>query len=147
MLTPTTLNDSFEFEEGDECGNPSELDLSITIDFEHHEIEESEETILQRQCEETLEPSRLEFSNDILSIEYEYFSCGFDVNVDLDVDLCAEYESFPFDPIRIDLLFENCKYKFVESENIATKKFALDQTCAHIGLNRLMHFAPTILPR
>jgi len=43
---PSTLNDSFEFEEGDECGNPSELDLSITIDFAHHEIEESEEPIL-----------------------------------------------------------------------------------------------------
>jgi len=28
---PTTLNDSFEFEEGDECGNPSELDLSVTL--------------------------------------------------------------------------------------------------------------------
>jgi len=37
---PTTLINSFEFEEGDECGNPNELDLSITIDFEHHEIEE-----------------------------------------------------------------------------------------------------------
>jgi len=91
---PTTLNDSFEFEEGDECGNPSELDLSVTIDFEHHEIEESEEPILQRQCEETLEPTRLEFSDDILFIEYEYFSCGFDVNVGLDIDLCAEYEYF-----------------------------------------------------
>jgi len=50
---PTTLNDSFKFEEGDECGNPSELDLSVTIDFEHHEIDESETVFLQESCEET----------------------------------------------------------------------------------------------
>ena len=78
---PTTLNDSFELEEGDECGNPSELDLSVTIDFVHQEIEESEEPILQSQCEETLELTRLEFSDDILSVEYESssyaFGCGF----------------------------------------------------------------------
>jgi len=47
----------------------------------------------------------LEFKDDILSIEYEYFSCGFDVNVGLDVDLCAEYESLSFDPIHHDFFF------------------------------------------
>jgi len=101
--------------------------LSVKIDFEHHEIEESEEPILQRHCEETLEPTRLKFIDDILFIEYEYFSCGFDVNVGLDVDLCAEYEPFSFDPIRIDHLYGNCKSKFVECRSIATKNFALNQ--------------------
>ena len=36
---PTTLNDSLEFEEDDECGNPSELDLSF-ITNEHHDLDE-----------------------------------------------------------------------------------------------------------
>ena len=65
----------------------------------------------------------------------------------LDVDLCAEYEYFSFEPIQIDLLFGNCKSEFVESESIANKKFALDPTYTHIGLNKLVNFAPTILPR
>ena len=63
------------------------------------------------------------------------------------VDLYAEYESFSFDPIRIELLFENCKSKFVESGSIATKNFALNQIHAHFGTQRLVDFAPTILPR
>ena len=44
----------------------------------------------------------MDFNDDILSIEYKSFSCGFDANVGLDVDLCAEYESFSFDPIQLD---------------------------------------------
>jgi len=68
----------------------------------------------------------LECNDDVLSIEYESFLCGFDVDVSLDVDLHAEYESFSFEPIQIGLLFENCKSEFVESESIAIKKFALD---------------------
>ena len=38
---------------------------------------------------EVIEPTILDFKDDTLSIEYESFSCGFDVNVGLDVDLCA----------------------------------------------------------
>ena len=89
----------------------------------------------------------MEFSDNILSIEYESFSCGVNVNVGSDVDLCAEYESFSFDPIRIDLLFENCKSKFVEPGSISTKNFALNQIHAHFGTQRLVDFAPTILSR
>jgi len=70
-----------------------------------------------------LEPTILDFDDDILSIEYESFSCGFDVNVSLDVDLCAEYESFSFDPIQTALLFENCNSTFVKFETIVTEKF------------------------
>ena len=70
--------------------------MSITSDIEHHKIDESEEAILQETCAEVIEPTKLEFNNDILSVEYESFLCGFDVNVGLDVDLYAEYESFFF---------------------------------------------------
>jgi len=45
---------------------------------------------LQESCEEVIEPTKLELHDDILSIEYESFSCGFDVNASLDVDMCAE---------------------------------------------------------
>jgi len=101
---PTTLKDSFEFEEGDECGNPSELDLSVTTNFEHHELDDLDVTLSQESCEEEVTPTKLEFNDDILSIEYEYFSYGFNVNVALDVNLCAEYESFSFDPIPTNFL-------------------------------------------
>ena len=129
---PTTLNYSFEFEEGDECGNPSELDCCS------HE-----------SCEEDVEPTAFEFNDDILYAEYESFLYGLDldVNVGLDVDLCAAYESFSFNPIQPDFLFESCKSKFVESNNIANKNFALDWTHMHIGLNRLVDFRPYDLPR
>ena len=58
----------------------------------------------------------------------------------------ADYESFSFDPIQTDFLFEYCKSEFVEFEIIAAKNFALDQTHTHIGLNRLVKFTPPILP-
>ena len=89
----------------------------------------------------------MEFSDDILSIEYEYFSFGFDVNVGLDVDLCAEYESFSLDPIQSDHFFENCKSKVVESKGFATKNFALNQIYAHCGAQRVVNFVPSISPR
>jgi len=80
-------------------------------------------------------------------IEYESFSYGFDINEGRDEGFCIEYESFTFDPIITALPIESHKSKFVEFENIATKNFDLDQTLAHIGLKRLMHFGPNILPR
>jgi len=86
---PTTLNDSFEFEEGDECGNPSELDLSVITD-EHHDLDDSD-LCSHESCEKVIEPTKLEFNDGILSIQYKSFSYGFDVNVGLDVDLCAKY--------------------------------------------------------
>jgi len=79
--------------------------LSITLDVEHCDFDESKQAILQEPREETLEPPNWEFNDDILSIEYESFSCGFDVNVSFGADLCAEYESFSFEPIQPDLLF------------------------------------------
>ena len=68
----------------------------------------------------------MEINDDILSIEYESFSCGFDVNVGLDVNLCAEYESFSFDPIHPSFLCESHEAKFVESEGIVLEHLDLD---------------------
>ena len=96
---------------------------------------------------EVLEPTKLEFNDDILSIEYESFSCVLDVNVGLDVDLCAEYEFFSFDPIQTDLLFESCKSKLVEFETIVTEIFDLDWTLVHFDAKRLVDSEPTIMPR
>ena len=61
--------------------------------------------------------------------------------------LMMDYESFSFDSIQTDFLFEYCKSEFVEPKIIVTKNFALDQTHAQMGLNRLVNFAPTILSR
>jgi len=144
---PTTLNDSFVFEEGDDWGNPSELYLSITADFEHHELDESDDTLSPESCAEEATLTKLEFNDDILSIEYESFSCGFDVNVGLDVNLCAEYESFSFDPIHPNFLCESHKSKFVESEAIVPEHFDLDQTPTHIELKELVDLELTNLPR
>jgi len=44
-------------------------------------------------------PTTLEFNDDILSVEYESFSCGLDVNESFDGSFCIEYESFSFDPL------------------------------------------------
>jgi len=111
-------------------------------------------------------PTNSEFNDDILSVEYETFSCGFDVSenldegfcveydsfsfavhVGLDVDMCAEYESFSFDPIQANLLFESHKSKFIESKVIVTEHFDLDQTHERIELEGLMDLGPTVLPR
>ena len=47
---PTTLNDSFKFEEGDKCGNLRELDLGVTTDFKHHELDELDDTNSHESC-------------------------------------------------------------------------------------------------
>jgi len=119
--------------------------MSVTTD-EHHERDETEKAILQEICVEVIEPTKLEFNDDNLSIEYESFSCEFDGNESFDEGFYAEYESFSFYPILAGLLFESHKSKFVESEAIVTEHFALDQTLVHIEFNRLVDFAPTILP-
>jgi len=124
------LNDyrahSHEFEEGEDLKSASELNMSVTPEIEHSDFNESDDTILQETIMEVIAPSTLKFEDDILSIEYESFSCGFDVNVGLDVDLCVKYKSFSFEPIQTDFFFGKCKSEFVESESIANKKFALD---------------------
>jgi len=88
-----------------------------------------------------------QLDDNILCVEHESFSGEFETHGSSSDGVCADYESFSFNPIQTDFLFEYYKYDFVESEMIATKNFALDQTHAHVGFNRLMKFAPPILPR
>jgi len=115
---PTRLNDSFEFEVGEDLENLSELDMNVTSKVEHHD--EAEAICFQESCEEQVEPTNLGFDGDILSVEYESFSCGFDANESLDEGFCVAYESFSFDPIIADLLFESRGHNFVEFKTIAT---------------------------
>jgi len=96
---PAPFHHSREFEEGEDLKSASEVNMSVTPEIEHRNFDESDDTILQETIVEVIEPTTLKFDDDILSIEYEYFSCGFNVTVGLDVDLRAEYESFSFDPI------------------------------------------------
>ena len=56
----------------------------------------------------------------------------------LDVNLCTEYESFSFDLIHHDFLFESHKSKFVESEAIVTEHFYLNQIPTYIELKGLV---------
>ena len=63
------------------------------------------------------------------------------------MDLCAEDESFSFDPIQADILFEFHKSKFIESEAIITEHFDLDQTHERIKLKGLVDLGPFALPR
>jgi len=92
---------------------------------------------------EVIEPTILEYNDDILYVEYELFSCGFDINESFD----AEYESFSFDPIQTNFIFKSHKSAFVEFGNIVTENFDLDQTLAHFDIKRLVEFGPIILPR
>jgi len=108
--------------------------MRISLKVEHHNLDESNGLYFQESREEQMEPTNVEFNDDILSMEYEAFLCEFDVNVGLDVDLCVEYESFSFDPIITGLLFESHKSEFVESRNIVTENFNLDQALAHFDI-------------
>ena len=70
----------------------------------------------------------------------------FDVNVGLDVDLCAEYESLSFDSIQTDLLFQYRMSEFVGFETFVPMIADLDQTLTHIALRGLVYLGPTTLP-
>ena len=68
----------------------------------------------------------MKFDDDIFSMKYGSFLCGFDVNEGLDVDICVEYEFFSFDPIITYFLFGSHKSEFVKFETIVTENFVLD---------------------
>ena len=85
--------------------------------------------------------------DNILPVEYESFSYEFETHGSSNDGFCVDYEPFSFDSIQTDFLFYYCKSDFVESEIIATKTFTLDQTHMHFGFNRLVKFAPLMLPR
>jgi len=131
---------------GDDIEIPGGLDMGTATEVKPYGLDDSKE-ISQESCNEVTKPTILDFDDDILSIEYESFSCGVDVNVSLDVDLSDEYESFSFDPIQADLLFEYYKSEIVESNNVFIKNFDLNQTLMIFNITGLVNFAPTIFPR
>ena len=96
------------------------LDMGTATEVKPYDLDDLED-ISQELYDEVTESTILDFDDDILSVEYEYFSCGFDVNVSLDVDLCAEYESFSFDSVQADCLYVYYKSKIVESNNVVIK--------------------------
>ena len=75
---------------------PDELDMSIPSANEHHD---KLADISQESCEEEVEPTTLEFKGDILSVEYESFSYGFNFDENVDEGFCVDYESFSFNPL------------------------------------------------
>ena len=75
------------------------------------------------------------------------FHMGFEISKSFDKGFCVEYQSFSFDPIITDILFESSKSEFVESETFVPMTFALDQTLTYIEIDKLVDFAPTVLPR
>jgi len=111
------------------------LDVGFHVDYESFSFDSVTPNLL------------FKLDDNILYVEYESFSCEFDIHRSSDDGFCADYETFSFDPIQTDFLFEYYKSKFVESEIITNKNFALDQTHAYIGLNRLVKCSPPMLPR
>ena len=124
---------------GDDLGSRIELDVSIKSNTKHHDLEESKSISLHEPCAEVIEPTKLEFNNDILSIEYESFACEFDDNESFDEGFYAKYKSFSFDHVQADISFEYCKFEIVESENIVIKNFDLDQTLTCASFARWMY--------
>ena len=81
------------------------------------------------------------FDNNLLSIKYDSFSCGFHVEMGLDVNLCVEYQTFNFDPIIIDLLLDPPESTFVEFETFVLDTPCLDQILDDNETDRLKdHF-------
>jgi len=101
----TTLNDFYEFEVCERSDTISELEISITPEVEPHNFDKSQEVISQELCDEVTKLTILDFDDDILYVEYESFSCGFDITESLNLCFHVEYESFSFGPIIPALLF------------------------------------------
>jgi len=93
---PTTLNNFCNFDVGEQSDSVSELDIGITLEVEPHNLHESQE--VKELCDEVIEPTILDFDDDIFYAEYKSFSCGFDVTKGVDVDFHIEYESFSLIP-------------------------------------------------
>ena len=93
-------------------------------------------------------PTNLEFDDDDhFSIEFESFSCGFNGNEGLDVDVRVEYESFSFDLFITYHLFEPSKYEFLEFNTFVPITADLDQTLEHSKIKRLVDLGPIDVPR
>ena len=96
---PPTIFDEFsESEDGQESEHTSELDMSIPSVVELRDLDDLN-AIPQDSHEKDNEPTILDFDDSILSVEYESFSCGFDITASFDEGFCVEYESFSFNPL------------------------------------------------
>jgi len=102
---PTTLNDFCEFQVCEQSDTVCELDISVTPEVEPRDLDDSK-AISQELHDEVTKPTILDFHDDILYIEYESVSCGFDVTEGLDLGFHVEYEAFSFDSIIPGLLFK-----------------------------------------
>jgi len=120
--------------------------MSITTEVEHHDFDESKYNP-HESCERVVKPNNLKFDDDILSVKYESFSCEFDINESLDVGFCVEYESFSFDPVITDHLFESAKSTCTESNTSVPIDVNLDHILEHIERKGGVDVGPTILPR
>ena len=127
---------------GEQFDTANELNMSIQSDIEHHVIDVSEEAKFQETSVAVIGPTILDFNDDILSIEYESISYGFNVTMGLDVARCVEFETFSFDPILTDLLFKSDKSKFVEFETFVPMIADLDQTPRMLNLQNLWALHP-----
>ena len=67
--------------------------MSIPSVVELRDLEYSN-AISQESHEKDIEPTILDFDDDILYVEYESFSCGFDLDESSDEGFCAEYNFF-----------------------------------------------------
>jgi len=92
---PTTLNDFREFEVGEQSDTVSESDTSIAPAVKLHDLDDMI-AISQELCNEITEPIILDFDDDILYAEYEFFSYGLDVTEGFDVGFHVEYQTFSF---------------------------------------------------
>jgi len=94
-----------------------------------------------------VEPTNLEFYDDIPCMEYESFSYGLDKNEDLDVGFCIQCKSFSFNPIISILILGKSKFEFLESKSFVPMIVNLDQTLEHIEIKGFIDIGSTILPR
>ena len=67
-----------------------------------------------------------ELDDNILHVENESFSCEFETHGSSNDGFCPDYESFSFDSIQTDFLFESRRSESTEFEMITTDDFTLD---------------------
>jgi len=99
------VNDFCEFDVGEQSDTISELDTRITPEVEPYDLDDLK-GILQELCNKVIELTILDFDDDIFYVEYESFSCQLDVTEGFDVGFHVKHESFSFDPVILDLLFQ-----------------------------------------
>ena len=143
-LAPCTS--SLENVTNEQSDSDSELEISTIPALEFHDLGDSKD-VSQELHDEIPELTMFDFDDNILPVEYESFSGEFGIHGSSDDGFHADYESFSFNSIQSDFLFESSKSESVESEMITTDDFTLDQTHMHIELKGLVDLEPFALPR